>query len=251
MNTCAKTITWPNLQSAIANVRDFADSLGYPKYLLAIQKYHPSGQVVRAALSTYPKEWLHKYDERKYILLDPAVRQVLQSAIPFCWDELETRSRREQGFLRDAKEHGLGEGMTIPIHWIGGELFVLSLSGAPVPVESSSRWQQYSKAYEFLCTNVSNLREILLSGYERDPVVPLTSAQREVLEMLMQGNTAKGIARSLGIHVRAVEDRLARACGRLNANSRAQAMVRALTSGQITMFSDKIQHLNSLVWHVE
>tara|TARA_R110000787_G_scaffold107489_20_gene215489 strand:- start:289 stop:990 length:702 start_codon:yes stop_codon:yes gene_type:complete len=220
-------------------------------FAVAMQKYYPCGKIIQAAMSSYPIEWLQCYVKKNYILIDPVIKQTLLSSLPFKWADLDYRSRRAQALIKDARALGITNGITVPMYTQDGEKFLYSLAGGDSINLAGERLDQiYSTVYLALCGSSNALRHLFLSRNEVPPVVSLTKAQCEVLQMLMQGNTAKQVARTLGIHIRAVEDRIARACERLKANSRTQALVRALSTGQISLLSPQSQKMSTQDWYV-
>lgn len=241
---------WPSIDVAKVRCQAFAESLGFPCFLVTLRFLRPPSQVVRASISSFPRTWIAHYRRRNYFLTNPIIEHMRDSVAPFCWDETNRQSRQAQRYHRDATEHGVGEGFTVPLRCPGGEIVSLSLAGTPVPHAADDRWKLYSACYRFLCSAVTPLRTLLLHDQPHQPLQSLTPRQREILLLMMRGRTVKQIARELGLHVRAVEDRLARACTRLKANSREQAMVRALTSRQIEMLSDGVQSLASVETHL-
>jgi DNA-binding CsgD family transcriptional regulator len=57
------------------------------------------------------------------------------------------------------------------------------------------------------------------------PPMPLTTRQREVLLLIIEGLTSKQVGRRIGVSHRTVEILVAQAKDRLNAKTRAQAAV--------------------------
>ena len=61
----------------------------------------------------------------------------------------------------------------------------------------------------------------------------LTSAEREVMDLVVAGKTNKMIAEGLGLSVRAIEDRRARLMKKLGVNSRAELLELATAAGSV------------------
>jgi DNA-binding NarL/FixJ family response regulator len=66
-------------------------------------------------------------------------------------------------------------------------------------------------------------------------VEPLTDREVEVLRLAAKGQTNKAIGQSLGISDRTVQGHLANTYGKLNVNSRTEAVTEALRQGWITI----------------
>lgn len=249
MNKAIDSCDWQSIDDAKTGCQAFAESLGFPCFLITLRFLRPPAQLVRATITSFPQAWIALYQQRSYALINPAITHMRDSAAPFCWDETDRSSPAAQRFYDEAAAHGVGDGFTVPIYCAGGELFSLSLSGVRVPDDADVRWALYSACYRFLAAAMPPLRRLLLNSQPYEEMEPLTELQRQILLLLMHGMTVKEIARKLDLHGRTVEDRLSRACDRLKANSREQAMVRALTSGQIQMLSNAVQSQASVESH--
>lgn len=71
-----------------------------------------------------------------------------------------------------------------------------------------------------------------VSGPRQDPAPePLTGRERQVLELVAKGRTNKAIGSALGISPRTIQGHLAKIFGKLQAESRTEAVMRAVSLG--------------------
>jgi DNA-binding NarL/FixJ family response regulator len=83
---------------------------------------------------------------------------------------------------------------------------------------------------------VAALRSAPRSGWDDDvPPERLTAREREVLELVSQGQSNRGIANALGISEHTVKFHLASIFGKLGASTRTEAVRRGLRRGLITI----------------
>jgi len=68
-----------------------------------------------------------------------------------------------------------------------------------------------------------------------DLIEPLTERETQVLELLAEGLSNKGIAARLGISDQTVKFHVASICGKLDAHNRTEAVRRAVRHGLITL----------------
>ena len=68
-----------------------------------------------------------------------------------------------------------------------------------------------------------------------DLIEPLTERETQVLELLAEGLSNKGIAARLGISDQTVKFHVASICGKLDAHTRTEAVRRAVRQGLITL----------------
>jgi two-component system response regulator DegU len=64
---------------------------------------------------------------------------------------------------------------------------------------------------------------------------PLTTRERQVLQLAMKGRTTQGIARELAITAETVRTHVANCLGKLGACNRTHAVVMALRCGQLRL----------------
>jgi DNA-binding NarL/FixJ family response regulator len=72
---------------------------------------------------------------------------------------------------------------------------------------------------------------VISHGADGDPVERLSERELQVLQLAAKGQTNKSIGFRLGISDRTVQGHLARICDKLNAKSRTEAVMRAVSVG--------------------
>lgn len=240
---------WRTPDDLLLSLEHFAQARGFNRVLLRAWFQVSPAHAQRSTVTNYPDEWLSEYRSRKLHTLDPILRHATLCGTPFGWEEVSSQTPGERRFLSRAADFGLRHGMTVPLHGAGGELFALSFAGRMPPQDLDKRWDLFAEVYRFLSESLPRMREILSHPTESPVQRPLTRAQREVFIHLMNGKSLKDIARCLNLHIRAVEDRVARACQSLQAKSRTQALARALNSAQIRLHDDDVDDQGNELWH--
>ncbi len=99
--------------------------------------------------------------------------------------------------------------------------------------------------YRMMCTGMGDSAVIsLLDAVATFPVnEPLTPRELEILAMVAEGLTSKRIARRLGIAFCTVRTHLERVRGKLGARSRAEAVARAVRTGQLEIDAPAPAHM--------
>jgi DNA-binding CsgD family transcriptional regulator len=229
-------VRWSTPENAKRAFQGFAEESGFPFFHLSLcMAPTPQHAPVPSYITTYPQPWLQHYCRNGYVRLDPTLALLRTAIAPFAWHEIERRNLETQAFFEAAARHGLVDGFTLALRAGNDESVALTLAGAEVPREVDQRWPLYTAAYAFLSAAVAPLRQLTARVCQQDPAELLTEKQRQIMILLMQGHGVKAIARRLNIHSRTVDDGLRRACARLGARSREQAIVRALASRQVEM----------------
>ncbi|MGH8524395.1 MAG: LuxR family transcriptional regulator, partial [Gammaproteobacteria bacterium] len=187
-------------------------------------------------LTNYPHDWLRVYDHFEYIRLDPVAAQLLTDINPFTWDELPVIGSKVRTFWNRAARFGLRHGFTVPVHGPRGQHAMFGLSGTDGPIPSEGRTARYERTWSFA---LQLLKEVFGSYLQQDAasVKPLMPKQRGALSLIARGYSIREIGELLGLHPRTVEYHLSGALKNLGANTREQAIVRALLTGGIEEFS--------------
>ncbi len=188
-------------------------------------------------------------DDRKIVYIvddDPAVRQAVSIVARALGVEVRAFSQAE-GFLAACDETSTGclvldvrmpgtsgielqrtlnaAGIRIPIIMMSGHadirMAVEAMSqGAFTFLEKPFRMEELSKTIEkALLESESMLATVRLRADIRSRLDSLTSKEREVLDLILEGRTNREIANRLALSLRAIEDRRSRVMKRMGTSS--------------------------------
>ena len=239
----------PDIPDVAAAARRFARSLGFEHFIFGyrtpISLTHPTQFI----LSGYPRAWREQYDKNSYLAIDPVIARALGTILPFDWEELDKGDPRVAQLFREAAEHGLRYGFSVPVHGGHGEGGVLSLARAqpPLPEALAERQRLFQQAQWFSAVLQTKLRRLVLQETVPDATRPLTRRERDCLRLAAEGQSAQDIARTLRIAERTVVFHLNHAEEKLGAKRRQHAVARGVALGQIepsaypSRFSDSVR----------
>lgn len=110
-------------------LRQFSEAIGVSHCTLHVVVEAPSTDFSTRALTTYPEDWVSRYIDRRYFLIDPVVRAARSAEAGFFWDTLDVSNPAARTFYHDAKAHGIGpSGYTMPIITERGDKIGISVS---------------------------------------------------------------------------------------------------------------------------
>ncbi|GAB4392379.1 MAG: LuxR family transcriptional regulator [Kiloniellaceae bacterium] len=195
-----------------------------------------SGNVVHEFLSTLPDSWVDYYLSKDYGDLDPTLQAAVGRLMPFQWREIGGRNDLSNGqrkVLNEARDHGVKDGATIPIHGPDSGLSTLSIVGCSGEREFE---EAYRENYRDLVWLAINTHEAFLSLAENAPDedrVRLTDRERDCLLWTARGKTAWEVGQILTISEETVLFHLKNVTRKLGVFSKHHAVVKAVIQGHI------------------
>jgi len=189
-------------------------------------------------ISGYPPGWWRRYKKNKYIEKDPLIHHCSEHVTPIYWEKAPTTAVDDtevSKLMREARNYGLRNGLSIPVHSSKGDSAVLSFSMG----------REDSKVLTHIHKSTPDL--YLLSAYTHEAAMrvvsgqglsfkhkDLTSRERECLIWAAEGSTTWDIAKHVGVSESTVIFHLQNAMKKLGAANRQQAIAKAVVLGLIT-----------------
>lgn len=214
--------------------RQIASTLGFQHFIYGFRIPFPLAQPCQFILSGYPLAWMQRYDEQRYLAIDPVLTRGLASVVPYTWDELDRSDPRVAQLFREACEHGLCHGISMAVHGAHGEGGLMSLAGEqPITSDAAERHTLSQRAQWFTAQIHERLRKIVFIDADPPQLRPLTRRERECLFLAAEGLSANVIGKDMNITERTVVFHLNSAEEKLGATRRQQAVARAVALGEI------------------
>src|SRR5688572_14914939 len=204
-------------------IQDF----GYDKLVYTLATNHPSiglnshhGLVV-----SYPEDWMKHYQNNSYLEMDPVHLQVLESPVPFFWQDLHNKksvSKKSKILMHEADDAGLKDGVGIPLYGRYSEIAALGIARSQNENENS---YENLAALQLLGTYFHETYKGLIKSVESPE---LTKKEQELLIWAAEGKSDQDIADILLISLPTVRYRWNRIFEKLNAYGRVYAITKAI-----------------------
>jgi LuxR family transcriptional regulator, quorum-sensing system regulator CviR len=201
----------------------------------------PDCETLIHAFTTMPAEWLVIYDRCSYVEVDPRIQTLLAATLSIVWDQRSFRGKSVEvdEFLDTGLSYGLGSGVAVGFVDRKGH-------GATVTFNSEVGSLDPTRKAAIL----HNMGDILLFAHffeemfaatiieqnipPRSRGAPLSARERECLKLAANGQTGDDIAGKLGITARTVQYHFDSIRSKLGANSRQEAVAKAVQAGIVT-----------------
>ena len=187
----------------------------------------PDGRFAR--IHNYPSSWVSKLDARARSSAghDPVHSACRAASTGFAWDEIDSLASLEPGqraLLEESRDHGLGDGFTVPVNIPGepaGSCSFAVRRGAPLPRD------------RLMCADLVGRRAFdqarRLLGQDLRPRPPhLSRRELECVRLVAAGKSDWEISVILGIGVDTARKYVKRARGAYDVVSRTQLVVLGL-----------------------
>lgn len=163
-------------------------------------------------INRYPQGWQDEYEENNYFFGDPVLIWTMTKTGSTRWSEVKLPDLR--GVMVAARRHGMAHGVTVSKKY-GRKRCFLSMA-RPDREFSDAEIEIVEAKFTMWC-------ELLLNRAK------LTDGEIDVLRAFRDGQAQRDCAASLGISEATVKQRLSKACTKLGAASRTQAVAIAVS----------------------
>jgi LuxR family transcriptional regulator, quorum-sensing system regulator RaiR len=217
--------------STLEQLEDFVSKIVQAYELKNAVYYMPGHEEIKpVSIITYPSNWVKRYFEADYLMIDPCVSEGFANLLPLDWMSYDRRPPRVKQLFGEANEFGIGrQGITFPIRGTKGEAALFNIT-SDLP---DSEWLQAKKTYirDFqILAHTIHAKALLIGGARvPDYGARLTPRERECLTWCAVGKTSEDIATILGISEGVVRIHLQSAQHKLNCLNRTHTVAKALT----------------------
>lgn len=217
-----------------SHLRKVLCRLGCKTYLLSMTG-PAANDISERIITTYPNDWLKRYNDEGFIQIDPIVRHCRRHFVPLFWGAARRRARgRSKEFWSARERYDLSQGVSIPLRYRG-------MAGSFNVANPMASDEDFSDGVIAPLGVLFMLIPFLLEGsqkYLKEPgeqLCSLTLREAEVLKWSGAGKTTWEISRILGCSERTVNFHIANASRKLGSSNRLQAVGVALVQDLISL----------------
>lgn len=194
-------------------------------------------EIGATALASYPAEFVGRYLQGRYELLDPVCDLAVRSNRPFYWGHdrfLRAFRKPQRRVMDEARAFGIVSGLAIPVHGADGTVGVFTVSADHAKRIRDAVAHEHARllaaAYD---THDFALGAAAVASKRDVPEFRLSLRERECLLWTAEGKTAEDVAVVLGLSVFTVNRHVFNAARKLGCVNKHHAAIRALKAGLI------------------
>jgi LuxR family transcriptional regulator, activator of conjugal transfer of Ti plasmids len=221
-----------------------AASLGFKHFTYHIVRSRVAGSTAGRLpyiISNYPDAWVRHYFREHYLDEDPVVGEFMRHREPFLWTELarpENLSWRQRRLIDEARDAGIVDGITLPIH-NRGEIAAVSLIPSDCGGEAGSVMRRHQHVLHLMALHYHALAhpvllEKSLSAESSRRRSLLSPREKQALEWAARGKSNLEISAILDISSKSVEFHMEGAKRKLQVFNRTHAVAKAIILGLIS-----------------
>lgn len=231
----------PSLEALTNDVDAELKPLGVSSWFYAVDLPLVNDHPHQLRMGTYPEAWVSHYFEQDYISIDPIISHCHDHATPMAWDEAQQLERRVidphlqkvRHLFGEAREFGLGAGVSIPLHGPGVSWGLMSYASNTL---TSQDFVDMLPELHLLAHFVHEAARRFARSKTPAQLPSLTKRERECLSWAAEGKTSWEIGQLLNISERTSIFHLQNATHKLGVSGRQAAIARAVSLGLIVSF---------------
>ena len=196
-----------------------------------------AGEEIKDSLwiNTRPKDYIERYDEKKYFDRDPIISEFRRNLGPFSWNDVRQNrplNKAERTIIDEAQEWDANDGLTVPIITLSGSIAGFCPCGRAPDLSPRGR-----AAVELIGIYSHNALRRALMRAARDQIIhtPFTPREREVVKWVAAGKSDSEIGEILNISTTTVTAHVENAKKKVDAIRRPYLVFQALRCGEISL----------------
>jgi DNA-binding CsgD family transcriptional regulator len=209
-----------------------ARSLGFEFCEYGLRMPWPVSRPKIYMLNNHPEAWQKRYQEARYLDIDPTMKYVRRSQTPVVWSDAFFAETPE--LWREAQAHGLRHGWSQSTFDGCGVSGMLTLARSHQPVTQAELEQNEFKMRWLVSTAHLAMTRVLMPKLAPDTERGLTDREVEVLRWAADGKTSSEISTILLISVDTVNFHVKNAVMKLKTANKTSAVVRAAMLGLLS-----------------
>ncbi len=182
-------------------------------------------------MNHWPHGWYERYNNRDYLHVDPVIKKLRTTTLPIKWTDAAydpSLDKSGHAVMMEAREFSLKNGLSVPIFTLSGDQAAVSFGGPYFEISDADQ-----KALHLIAIYAHNKACSLLARSTVSKTPKLSRRETEILEWIAAGLPSHDIADRLHIAYTTVETHIQRACRKLDASCRTQAVAEAIRAGLI------------------
>jgi LuxR family quorum sensing-dependent transcriptional regulator len=185
-------------------------------------------------LSGWPEKWIAHYLKSDFIHVDPVIRKVRRSTMPFLWSEAPYSSDDVAAarVMQEATEFGLSEGFAVPIISVDGAQAIVTFGAPHFSIPERHRRALHVVAI-FAHSQIRDIRKAGSGSRSNPRKVHLSGREIECLRWAAAGKTAWETSEILHLSEQTVVQYMKSATRKLGAQNKGHAIAEALRAALI------------------
>jgi LuxR family transcriptional regulator len=216
-------------EAVLHAVERAANELGFEYCAYGLRAPWPVSKPRMRLVNNYPPSWQRRYEQARYIDVDPTVLHARRSALPIVWSDALFAGAEQ--LWSEAQAAGLAVGWAQSAFDSCGVAGMLTFARSSEPLNQAELDQKEMKMRWLVNVAHLSFKRILMPALMNDPERRLTQREIEVLRWAADGKTSGEISRILSISVDTVNFHIKNAVAKLRSANKTAAVVRAAMLG--------------------
>lgn len=212
----------------------FANELDFGLVNAALVVDRPGKDALFVAVGNTPPEFADASASVELSKRDPVLQRMKRESTPFMYDQDFYRREGAADLWERQAQYGYRTGVAVALHLAQSQHFLLGFDRErPLPKRDEALTQMLANL-QLVAVHAQDAALRLLGVQAKDEDVPrLTDREKEILRWTMDGKTAWEVGQILQVSEHTVNFHMRNATRKLDASSKHQAVLKALSLGLI------------------
>lgn len=215
---------------------EMAGELEFPlvSAMLVVEGKSPTSRPQVYYVGNMPSDFANAARDEGSVARDPVIRRMKQLAVPFIYDQALYVGEGAGDLWEEQAAFGYKTGIAVALHLPDHCHFMLGVDReTPLP-QSDERLIRMMADLQLLAVHAQAAAGRLLPPQTASAEVVLTAREIEILKWTMEGKSAWSVGEIIGVSEHTVNFHLRKIFKKLDASSKHQAVLKAISAGLIT-----------------
>lgn len=224
-----------NIEELCSLVEKVLHNMGFSQWAYETKVDTPMGKQ-QHFFHKFPEKWVEYYMAENCFDVDPVVLEGKKLNTPFQWTHIYPKDlpKERKDYLALSREHGMHDGVAVPIPQAGGRKSIFSITGYENKTDITHAVEdKHQHLISIACAFHAIAADFIRDDAVRTPQNPLTERERECVVWTAKGKTSWEISQILNIAERTVIFHLNNSRRKVGASNKYQLVVECVKNAYV------------------
>jgi DNA-binding CsgD family transcriptional regulator len=220
-------------QSLERRLMDFSQDLEFDLINAIVVEDNPGATFLATTIGVIPAGFVDTYNDPEIGKRNPVLQRLKHSSIPFAYDQALYIQEGASALYEHQAQYGYRHGIAVAMHLRDNKHFVLGLDRVDALPSDADRMTELMAAVQLLAVHAQHAAFKFFTPICSPRAPLLTPRELEILQWTHDGKSSWAVGQLVGISENTVNFHVRNAAKKLDASSKHQAVLKAMSFGLI------------------